>query len=249
MVHRLAFFQAPHQPERSSVGVARGQPASLKFLLWSLWWIKVTKASKLLGPYTSSFSRRLRGPSSSRWCLSHPVGVPGLRRNWKGITKWARDWRQTFVLWLGWRLSCPYHCRLSRCIQPLWLWSSHMAGKWSPGSLSLRNLLRRRSFPKMNEKKCHLSPVNVAYIHADVWVCIFQMTLTRSNSYSKRNFFHISLPIHFFFYLLNILCVGVFVCVSPHVCGHTYTCVHIHLESREHLWASFLRPCSSAFLL
>lgn len=98
------------------------------------------------------------------------------------------------------------------------------------------------------KKKCHLSPENVAYIHTDVWVCIFQMTLTRSNSYSKRNFFHISLPIHFFFYLLNILCVGVFVGVSPHVCGRTYTCVHIHLEAREHLWASFLRLCPSAFL-
>lgn len=212
MVHRLAFFQAPHQPERSSVGVARGQPASLKFLLWSLWWIKVTKASKLLGPYTSSFSRRLRGPSSSRWCLSHPVDIPGLRRNWKGITKWARDWRQTFVLWLGWRLSCLYHCRLSRCIQPLWLWSSHMAGKWSPGSLSLRNLLRRRSFPKMNEK-------NVTYLlrmwHIFTPMCgsVSFKWLWHGPTVTQREIFFISLYLYIFSFTYWTYCVWACLCV------------------------------------
>lgn len=75
------------------------------------------------------------------------------------------------------------------------------------------------------KKKSHLSPENVAYIHSDVWVCIFQMTLAQSNSYSKRSFFHISLPIHFFLLLIeHIVCGRVCVCNSTCMWAHIHMC-------------------------
>lgn len=133
---------------------------------------------------------------------------------------------ETFVLWLGWRLSCPCHCHLSRCDLTLWLWSNHMAGKWSPGSPSLRNLLRSRSFPKMNEKKKVTYLLRMWHIFIPMCGSVSFKWLWRSPTVTQREVFFISLYLYiFFFYLLNILCVGVFVCVIPHVCGRTYTCV------------------------
>lgn len=204
----------------------------------------------------SSFSRCLREGTflhqamlrSPWWC---PCSEDWTEEKWKGDHKMGQRLKtETFVLWLGWRLSCPHHWHLATCQDVFNLHSSEATTWLENGAqeayhleislevdLSLEWIKRMSLMPLI---MCHLFMLTCASVS-------FKWLWYGLTAIQREKVFFSSLYLYIFFLLLIEHIVCGHVCVSVHVCGCTYMCVHIHLEAREHLWASFLRLCPSFF--